>query len=362
MYRILLTTTAASLLATTAMAGGIDRAPFTTGILFEEGNYAELSFGYARPSVDGTFTPGPVLNSGNVAGDYFSYGAGVKWDIDNNWAFALILDNPVGADVDYTDADAGYPFAGTTAEVDSTGITGILKYTTANNISVYGGLRAETLQGTVSDLPTGGPAGTYTLDTNTSTELGYIVGVAWERPDIAARVALTYQSERNHDLDGTESFSAVGPAGTNTFTTTLPQTVTLDFQSGVAADTLVFGSLKWTDWSEFDIIPVALGSALVEYEDDVYALNLGVGRRFNETWSGAITIGYETGTGQPTGNLGPTEGQKSIGVGVTYAQGPMEITTGVRYVDLGDATTTTIGAEFEDNSAIGVGVRVGYSF
>jgi long-chain fatty acid transport protein len=39
----------------------------------------------------------------------------------------------------------------------------------------------------------------------------------------------------------------------------------------------------------------------------------------------------------------------------------MKITGGIRYVDIGDATTS-IGAEFENNSGVGVGVRIGYTF
>jgi long-chain fatty acid transport protein len=34
----------------------------------------------------------------------------------------------------------------------------------------------------------------------------------------------------------------------------------------------------------------------------------------------------------------------------------------VRYVNLGDATTSTIGAEFTDNSAVAVGLKLAYNF
>lgn len=374
MHRILLTTTACICAASAASAAGIERAPFSPAILFEDGNYTEFSLGYVRPEVDGTFTvpAGPAaglgLGSGDVAGDYFSFGAAVKGQIDENWSWALLVDNGYGADVDYSDADTGYPLAGLTAEVNSVGLTGLVMYTTANNLSFYGGLRYETLEGVVNDLLVDAnpdPAVTtlvpYDLSTDTSKELGYVLGVAWEKPEIAARVALTYMSARDHELAGSETINGAS-VGTNTFTTTIPQSVTLDFQTGVAADTLVFGSVKWTEWSEFDITPVVLGNPLVAYQDDVWGVTLGVGRRFNETWSGAITLGHETGTGQPSGNLGPTEGQSSIGLGVTYTDGPMKVTTGIRYIALGDTTTQVIGAEFEDNSAIAAGVRIGYSF
>lgn len=56
MARYTTTTTAlAALLATTSLAsaGGIERNAFTTGILFEEGNYVELGFTYVDPTVSG---------------------------------------------------------------------------------------------------------------------------------------------------------------------------------------------------------------------------------------------------------------------------------------------------------------------
>ena len=41
----------------------------------------------------------------------------------------------------------------------------------------------------------------------------------------------------------------------------------------------------------------------------------------------------------------------------------MKITGGIRYVDLGDATTNPpVGGVFTGNSGIGVGIKVGYTF
>ena len=71
-----------------------------------------------------------------------------------------------------------------------------------------------------------------------------------------------------------------------------PQSVTLDFQTGVAPKTLVFGSIRWVDWSEFAISPplyepataALLGEPrpLVDYADDWWTYNLGVGRQLTD--------------------------------------------------------------------------------
>lgn len=357
----LIAATAASLCASAALAGGIERAAFSSGFLFEEGSYAEVSFGSVSPSVSGTLGGG-ALASGDMLGSYTNLSLSYKRQVSDKLSLGLIVNQPVGADVAYP-AGTGYPFAGTTAQVDAIAVTGLARYEFAENLSVFGGLRAERLSGVVNDLPLPGPV-LYDLSTGDSTELGYVVGVAWEKPEIAARVALSYESERAHSLSSSESFGG-GPAVPGSFTTIIPQTVNLEFQTGIMADTLLFGSVRWAEWSAFDITPPAFfgatGSSLAFYSSDTTTYNLGVGRRFNEKWSGAIILGYEEQTGDIFGNLGPTDGFKSIGAAVTYTHGKVKITGGIRYVEIGD-TTTTVGADFSNNDAIAAGIRVAYNF
>ena len=142
----------------------------------------------------------------------------------------------------------------------------------------------------------------------------------------------------------------------------MPESVNLDFQTGVAANTLVFGSVRWAGWSDASITDTLAGE-LVSYDEDTVSYTLGVGRKFSDTLSGALTVGYEKAQGGAASNLSPTDGNMSFGIGATYAMGNgMELTGGVRYVIPGDATTETIGAVFEDNSAVAIGLKVAYSF
>ncbi|MXQ07103.1 hypothetical protein GQ651_04520 [Alphaproteobacteria bacterium GH1-50] len=373
--------------ATAAHAGGIERSSLSTGILFEEGNYVEFSFGSVAPDVSGaqvgtfdttpaggtTVVPGLGQSSGDVAADYKLLSFGYKNDLTDKLHLALIVDQPIGANVDYAAATAIPPYVynagtGSQADVDSLGLTALLRYQLENNISVYGGLRAIRTKGEVSLFTS------YTMNTTTETDLGYVLGAAWEKPEIAARVALTYQSEVTHDFTATEAFPAASiPSSPTQFSSTIPQSVTLEFQTGVAADTLVFGSVKWTDWSEFDISPTIFGAtsgggSLVDYDEDVITYNLGLGRRFNDEWSGAILIGHEKSQGGFSGNLGPTDGYTSLGLAVTRTIENVEVTVGGRYIWIGDAETengtapgTALG-DFDDNNGVALGLRVGYSF
>ncbi|WP_333817632.1 hypothetical protein [Tabrizicola sp.] len=355
MKRILLASTALAAAATGAYAGGVERSTQSVAILFEQGRYVELSYGHFDPTVEGAVGAGTV-SSGDMAGSYNSWSLGYKMDIGDRMALALILDQPIGANVDYPASAFPYPLAGSTAELTSSAITALLRYKFENNVSVYGGLRYETVHGEVS-LPFLG----YTLNTNHDSELGYVVGVSWEKPEIAARVALTYNSAITHDLESVE-----GGIATSGFETEVPQSVNLEFQTGIAKDTLLFGSIRWVDWTAFIIdppgYPAPLGN-LVDYASDRVTYNLGIGRRFNDNWSGAVTIGYEKSDGSTTGNLGPTDGMKSIGLAAIYTVDNMKITGGIRYVDLGDATTNPpVSGVFTGNSGIGVGLKIGYSF
>jgi long-subunit fatty acid transport protein len=359
MKRILLASAAMVAAASSAQAGGVERSTQSVAILFEQGRYVELSFGSFSPDISGTLGVG----SGDMSPSYLSYSLGYKMDIGENLDFALVIDQPIGADVDYP-TGTGYVLAGTTAELSSTAITGLLRYKFDNNVSLIGGLRAQSSKGTVNIIAPGIGLANYNLETSRELDFGYVVGIAWEKPEIAARVALTYNSAITHDLASTETGLAPVPL-TGTFETEVPQSLNLEFQTGVAKDTLLFGSIRWVEWSAFQIAPPiytgAVGSPLVSYASDRVTYNLGIGRRFNENWSGAVTLGYEDSDGEITGNLQPTDGFASIGLAATYTMENVKITGGVRYVDIGDATTS-IGANFEGNSGIGVGLRVGYTF
>jgi long-chain fatty acid transport protein len=133
-------------------------------------------------------------------------------------------------------------------------VTLAARYEMPNGFSVYGGARIVGFEGQV-DLfnGTGGGAARYTLDAEASTEIGYMLGAAYERPDIAMRVALTYYSETNHDITASET-TGLGTTPT-TFQTAIPQQLLLEGQTGVAGGTLVFGSIRWTDWTEFMLSP-----------------------------------------------------------------------------------------------------------
>lgn len=359
----LFTVGAALMLTTTAAtAGGIDRSGQSIGAIFEDGKYVELSYGYVMPSVTGTVGAGTV-SSGNVAPNYGSAGLAFKTDINDKVSLALIIDQPFGADVAYSETDAGYPISGTHAQVKTTSITAVGRYKFNENLSVHFGPRYLTASGeytrSVPSQPAGYPV-QYSSDYASGSGAGYVVGVAYERKDIAARVALTYSSAIDLELKSSSNSPYTG----GNLTTTMPESINLDFQTGVAADTLVFGSVRWAAWDGKNIYdPDPNVGELVSWDKDTITYTLGVGRKFSDNFSGAISVGYEAGDGEAASNLSPTDGYTSVSVGGTYTMdNGIELTGGVRYVMAGDATTETIGAEFADNSAVAIGLKVAYTY
>lgn len=371
---------AASLLAifsASAQAGGIERSSQSISALFEQGRYIEFSFATVNPDVSGkqrATLPFSVASSssGDMSPAYQQYGFAFKGDFNDRISYALIYDQPWGADVDY-DSGTGYFAQGSDASFDSNALTAILQYNFPSNVSVYGGVRYQVIKADAFiPFVTGGfgpfAFAPYEADADSDGAFGYMGGVAYERPDIALRVSLTYQSKVKHDLDTSES-SVLGPNADSSTSIDTPQSLTLDFQSGVAKDTLVFGSVRWVDWSSFDIAPqeyvTLVGAPIVYFEDDRVKYTLGIGRKLTEKWSIAGALSYEPQNGSLTGNLGPTDGVIGAGLSAIYTHNNIKVTTGISYTSIGDATTRvgpSSGGIFRDNDAIGFGIRVGYSF
>lgn len=362
--------------AGTAGAAALDRSGMQTGIIFESGNYAELSFGSVNPSVSGTYAAG-AFDSGDIAPSYTQMAFGVKTDLTETLSIALIYDQPWGANVDYS----GSTFAGTansTAELKSDALTALLKYQATDNVSVYGGITAQWVEMAVgipalAAVPAPGVGVPYSANGDRTMATGYVLGAAYEIPEIAFRAALTYHSQTEFDISTTET-SNLGANRVSNTNVIMPESVNLDFQTGIMADTLLLASFRWANWAQTNIDPAdyqvlapAAGAPaeLLKYDAERVTWSLGVGRRFTEKWSGSAIVGWEPKINNVTGNLGPTDGFTSLSLAAVYTGDNYKVTTGIRYVEIGDATARGAGGvngNFSDNSAIAVGVRLGFSF
>ena len=364
-----LTAGAALLLSTTSgFALGLDRSGQSTGILFQEGNYAELSFGFVMPSLEGQDLPigAGTSDTGNVGEDFSVLGLGYKRNIDDQLSFAVIFDQPYGADVFYPEAASGSANLGeTAATVDSNAVTGLALYKIDENWSVFGGVRAQTLEAEVTLAGAAyGPGSGYNVVFDKETGFGYTLGAAYEIPEIALRVAVTYHSEIEYSLGTTETIPGVVTPPSEDTEVTTPQAINLDFQTGIAQDTLLFGSIRWADYDVTEVVPENFGRSLTDLSTG-QAYRIGVGRRFSDAFSGSISIGYEAeGDDDLVSPLSPTNGSTSVSIGGQYSVDNVTYSGGVSYTVFGDAFAETAAAvaEFEGSSALAIGFKVGYNF
>lgn len=361
-----------------AEAAAIERAvPSTTRILFEEGSYGEIGFTYTDPEQSGddavlppTLTSAPVAvtvpgDTGDVFDEHWNFSAAWKADINDRLSYAIIFDQPFGADTEYgagTFAAGGFSYDGTNADLDTNTFSGIMAFDMRPDVKLYAGLRVQQLDADAS-IPFIGPSAglpPYTAETDSDWGYGYLVGAAYSREEIALRIALTYYSEIEHEFEVDE----FGTLDTEADITT-PQSVQLDFQTGVAPKTLVFGSVRWVDWSEFSIEPpaytAAVGQPLVDYEDDWVTYSLGVGRQLTNSLAGSLSFTYEPDVGGELTTLGPYDGRKAATAALSYDHAQFNVTGGVSYGTLGD-TSNIFDTDFNDGSYWAAGLRFGYSF
>lgn len=343
-------------------AGGLDRSGQSISPIFETGNYVELSFGTVNPSVTGSSL---VLGaSGDVAKSYTQLSGAIKTDLSERLSFALIFDQPFGADIAYPVSES-YPLAGATASVNSSAFTAILRYKMNDNFSLFYGVRNLRSEGSVKYVTNGVP--TYSLETSTENDWGYLIGAAYEIPETALRASLTYNSEIDVEYDAYE-VSYLG-ANTSKMDVTIPQSLNFEFQTGIAPETLLVFSARWAEWTETAIGPndyvSVMKTNLVDHDHDTISYSFGIGHQFTEKLAGMISVGYEKSYGGTQGNLAPFDGYKSVSAGVKYQiNEATSVTVGASYIAIGDATTSLLGYDtnFEKSDAVALGLKLAHHF
>lgn len=262
----------------------------------------------------------------------------------------------------------------TNVSLSSQNFTGLLgvKLGEKKNIQIYGGPTIQRLEG---DVHLRGnaykTASGYDANIARDTAYGWMAGIAYLKPEIALKAALTYRSEIDHDVNTTENLPARGAAGvgTNEITVTTPKSVNLDFQTGINPTTLLTAKARWVPWSDFAIKPKIYGSAsglnLVSYDDDAWTAEVGLGKKLSPQLAISGAVGYDSGAGNPITSLGPVEGNWNVGLGAKYNLTPeWAISGGVKYLMFGDAKAKipdgSIVGDFQDNDGWVYGLRLSY--
>ena len=342
-----------ALSATSAHSGGWETGRLDSGVLYQDGNYVETSFGSLNYSINGTTQSGVTHGmakdqnrmsvSGKLAiGDFdigltsFSSGA-IQMDGQNPAAGLSVVPS---ADVKvYTQAL-------------------MVRYKLNDNFSLIGGARQVNLKASsVKTLAT-----TYDVDATKKT--GALYGLAYERPDIALRLEVLRAESLSMPLTG----GATVASGT----LVVPEATTLNFQTGIAKDTLLMASAHKVSWGTGQITVLGASGAPNIGSDfsDTTSYSLGLGRKLSEATSASLTYSWEKGAGTTsTSGFTMSNGSQTLSAGVSHKIGAMTISAGLSYTKAGDVTVGvpvpgigTLSSSYTGNSVKAFGVKVGYSF
>ena len=327
--------------------------------MYEEGGefnaYSEVSYGSRSYDIKGTvYAP-----TGSAVKDQTSTTISVKYDVTDNITVGFTNYNQGSIQLDYS--EAGSAGAAALPVVDLTIDARVLmaKYNISENIGFIAGVKQTVVKDATANIFQSVPLGASSI--TGGNEIGYVYGAVYTRDDIAMRVELTAETSTDFELATTNTGI---PDGTTLGST--PDYMNLYFQSGIAEDTLLYGSMRTANWSENQLYVYPHNNAATSSFTDSSTYSLGLGRKFTDNFSGSVSLsGEPKGASASTTPLTITNGYQGITLGGKYTIDNMSITAGYNYTQVGDKSVTPAGGatgEFTDNTLTGLGVRVGFKF
>ncbi len=351
-------TAMALLAATSAQAGGLERGGYNIDLLFDPSDYVfETAVTYVNPQREMNNVRDNIPLDGDLSG---LPGDGVR-DTEGYWVprigFKAAITDAVDCMADYSQPwgvhiNPGRNWAGANdnveTKIESDNYAATCSYSFdmgPGRLRLIGGGFYQEVSGfkdrLVFAMPEGAPlSGMGRLELE-GEGWGWRAGIAYEIEEYALRASLVYNSAvKLDDITGTMDLRQVpgavlpGIAGINTpvfGSADLPDSLEFKFQTGIAPDWLAFGSVKWTDWSQLQSLPFCpiatrgidcrtSGPTEVTSLDllyrDGWTVSGGVGHKFNDKLSGAVSLTWDRGTS--TG-IGAQTDTWTVGTGISYA-------------------------------------------
>ena len=239
----------------------------------------------------------------------------------------------------------------------------VARYKVNEQFSVIGGIRKINLApSTVSTLKTN-----YTI--NGSSGSGLIYGFSYEVPQIALKAEVVRSEAKKLSASG---FALGGLTQGATLplsdsSVSVPESLTLKFQTGIAENTLLMASAHKVKWGSAQIVANVAGDALdvTSSFEDTTSYSLGLGRKLNDNTSASLSYSWEDGSGSTsTSPFTMSNGSKTLSVGLKHRLEAVTLSGGVSYTKVGDVTASSGGlsAVYAGNSVTAFGLKVGYNF
>ena len=381
------------LLATPAFSGGWEASKLSTSHLYEDGNYAEFSVLPLTYDVGATIQyPGAPKHK--VLSDQTRAAMAVKIDLGNfdigvskYMSGALLFEGQTNGNLSgcSPSVTATLPLCSVSpsASVKIGSTTFLARYEIDDNYSIFGGLNRYTLNDgdSVTTL-----SGYYEIDAADKTLP--TLGAAYERSEIALKVELIYQPDGSVDVPTGSSLSNLIPTTPlSGASIAFPETTTLNFQSGIAEDTLIYGAIHQGKWSTAQIvvpenpngINPATGaadstvSAIGSSFDDKIHYTIGVGRKISDELALSVSYATEDGGGSETSDpFTFRNGYETYSISARYtASENLTVSAGYTYTVAGDVkiiheaapgVPSGLTLDYTDNNVSGFGFKIGYTF
>jgi long-chain fatty acid transport protein len=376
----------ATMSATAVQAGGLERGGYNIDLLFDPSSVAlEATTTYVNPQRD--LEDGRDINPANGLGANGAGGGSTSVrDTESYWVprvgfKAALGDSGIDCMADYSQPWGAHTKPGrnwvgasdnteTKVESDNYAVTCSYKWAMGpGNARIIGGGFYQEVSGFKERLvapPNVLGSGIGRLEL-TSHGWGGRVGVGYEIPEYALLTSLVYNSEvKLRDLGGSIDLSeitipfAAAPGGLLqlskydvTGNATMPASLEFKLQSGIAPDWLAFGSVKWTDWSQLQSVrfcpatpgPLTPCTSLDLLYRDGITVTGGIGHKFNDRWSGAVSLTWDRGTSTAINTQTDTW---TIGTGVSYKPTEnveLRLAGAVGLLTSGSSGTKTIGGQ-----------------
>lgn len=350
--------------AAPANANGLERTAQSLTTLFEKGRFLAVDGYIARPSVHGRDALGH--DTGNITPRHSQMGFSYKQDVTPQLSMAVLLTRPYGLDIAFQ-SQASPLFGGTQLHLSTLELQGVGRYRMSPQWSVHGGLRLQQSEGEVAFRGLAYGAGNgYHVKFSRSTAPGYVLGLAYEQPDMGLRIVATYYSSIKHRLSTTEN----AWSGETHTAATSPESFQLNLQTGITASTLLFGQVRWGHWEQFQLRPHAFaaatqGASLTNLHNTL-TYTAGVAQRFAPRWSVVAALSYDQSSRKtPMSPMEPGSGKLGYSLGLVYDHQGVKIHPWIGYKKLASAKdngASTLLAQQGDGAVTAMGVRVGYQF
>jgi long-chain fatty acid transport protein len=347
--------------STMAIAEGLERVNLDPSFMFEPGTYAEFSYGSVNPSIP---TGGAAVRD-NVAGSFTVNNFAAKTSLGDSLDLGIwSTSNGNGASIDWGTTPNGV----VKAELTIPTMAALVRYRINDNISIIGGLKRSTVDdGGLLKLPITAVTAGGTWNISSASTTAAVYGVAYEMPEIAMRVSVVAEASSSLDIDTSYTIAETGATvHTGVSKASIGDATTLSFQSGIAADTLLFGSVRVSSWknNQVSVPHPTLGPKDISSFGDGSSYTVGLGRKFSDKLSGSVSYFSDPASDcKPTSALSPICENTSINLGAKYSlSDSATLSLGTTWTQYGDASAFGGAATTTKSTKTSYGFKLSYKF